>query len=186
MPITILQKSGTVIVLADTTDHTPTANSDLGARTDQIDLTGVVAGAYVQSDKFDFLTPRAAQWVCRAAIEWSTAPTAGGVVNFWLSSSNIVTDANGNDGNASGSDSAYVGYGAAAVDADEAVKHLFWLGSLVVTNDIDIQVGYVGTFAPAQRWGNLIVQNNTDQSFNADADEMSVSFTPVEDEFQSA
>jgi hypothetical protein len=45
---------GTAIILADTTDHSPAANYNLGTRTDQIDCTDLAAGAARQSAKFDF------------------------------------------------------------------------------------------------------------------------------------
>ena len=48
----VLIKTGTAIVLANITEHSPAAGSNLGTRTNQIDLDGLTAGAYRQSEKF--------------------------------------------------------------------------------------------------------------------------------------
>lgn len=185
MPTTILQQTGTAIILADTTDHAPAAGNNLGTRTDQIDLTSLAAGALRQSAKIDFGLDHAAQWGMRAAVEFSVAPAAGETVNFYMAYSHSATAGTGNDGNCSGSDAAYNGYGAAAADGIEAVKLLQRVGSLVLTADADIQIGYVGTFMPQERYGMLVVFNNSGQAFIADAVEMSVRLAPIEDELQN-
>jgi len=183
--ITILQKTGTAIILANTGEHSPAAGNNIGTRTDQIDLGALASGSFRQSTKIDFGAVRAAQWGGRAAIEWSVAPAISGLVTFHMSWSHSATAATGNDGNCTGADGSYVGYGAAASDADEAVKLLDFLGTLKVTNDADILIGFLNTFTIKERYGNLITKNATDQAFNADAIEMSIRLAPLEDEFQS-
>lgn len=185
MATEILVKSGTSIILADTTDHSPTAGATLsGTRTDQIDLTSLAAGSYRQSDKFDFGDTRAGQHVIRAAIEWGSAPTAGGAVNFFIGYSDSGTAANSNPGNLSGSDAAYVGYGAAASDATEAIPQLDFVGSLVATADADIQVAEIGIITAKLRYGIIVVDNSSSQAFAADAVEMSIHIIPLIDEAQ--
>ena len=179
----ILIGNGTLIVLGDATDHNPTAGvAPTDADTDQIDLTSLAAGAYRQSAKFDFGATRAREWQMRAAIEPVSAPTAGGAVEFFLGFSNSATAANANPGNLSGSDAAWVGYGAAATDADEVVGQLVRVGQLVFGADDDIQVGEVGVFTPWQRYGILVVRNGLSVALESDAVEMSIHLSPVVDQ----
>ena len=184
MPTLILQQNGSAIILANSGDHGPAAANNLGTRTDQINLTSLAAGSYRQSAKIDFGLDRAAQWSARAVYEWSTAPTAGNVVNLFISFSNSATAATANDGGASGADAAYNGYGAAATDADEAVQHLLLVGPVPVTNDATAQVGNHGIFTTPERYGNIIVHNDTDQAFIANGVEMSIRLVQIEDEIQ--
>jgi len=180
-----LIKTGASIILADTTDHNPTAGVTLsGTRTDQIDLTSLAAGAYRQSAKFDFTTPRGARFRVRIACEWNVAPTAGGLVNVFIGESDSSTAANSNVGNLSGSDAVYNGYGAAAADADEAILQLDQVGSMPVSNDADTQVATIGIIVATLQRGIIVVQNDTDQAFISDAVEMSVHIIEVIDESQ--
>ena len=180
----IRQKTGTIIVLADTTDHAPAAANNLGTRTDQIDLTSLAANAYRQSAKFDFTALRAAQYSLMVAIEFGTAPAAGEVVRFFLAPSPSATAANANPGGVSGSDSAYTGYSSNAADS---VNQLMYLGSLVCTVQATttIQIGFISIFSPPERYGTLVVHNNSAaDAFVADAVEMSILITPIVDEIQ--
>ncbi len=172
--------NGTIIVLGDATDHNPTAGvAPTDADTNQIDLTSLGAGAYRQSAKFDFGSSRAREWMMRAAIEPVSAPTAGEVVEFFLGFSNSATAANANPGNLSGSDAAWVGYGAAATDADEVVGQLVRVGHLVFGADADVHVGEVGIFAPVLQYGILVVRNGLSVALDTDAIQMSVHLIPI-------
>lgn len=174
--------NGTPIILADATDHNPTAGASLvGTRTHQIDLTGLGINAYRQSVKFDFGASRARDWKCRAAFEPTSAPTAGGIVPVYLGLSDSATAANNNPANLSGADGAYVGYGAASADADESVGQLIFIGHISVSADSDIMIGEVGIFTPWLRYGMIVVGNKTSVAFAADAIEMSVHLVPVQD-----
>lgn len=184
MPNEILAKSGTAIILADTTDHSPAAGNNLGTRTNQIDLTSLAAGSYRQSAKVDFGSTRGRLWVPRGAFEFSVAPTAGGSVELWVGFSHSGTAGTGNPANLSGSDAAYNGYGAAATDADECVNQLIFLGAIPVSNDADVHIGEFIGFVPREQYGIFVVRNNADQAFISDAVEMSIRIAPVVDEVQ--
>lgn len=185
MPNEVLLKNGTDIVLADVTDHSPAAGNNLGTRTDQIDLTSLAAGAYRQSAKVDLGATRAKQFAVSGAFEFGTAPTAGGRIHVWVGFSNSATAGNGNPANLSGSDAAYVGYGAAATDADECVHQLLYLGSIPLSNDADVQIGHFATLIdPPQRYAVVVVKNEADQALQSDAVEMSVRLSPLVDEVQ--
>lgn len=179
----VIVSTGTAIIVADSTDHSPAAGSNLGTRTDQIDLTSLAAGAYRQCTKLDFGATRAKWWEATAAIEWSSAPTAGGVIRLFIGWSHSATAGTGNPGNLSGADGAYVGYGAAATDADECITQLDFVGSFAVSNDADIQIGHLGLLLPVHRYGTIVIQNDSDAALIADAVEMSVRLSPVQDEF---
>jgi hypothetical protein len=180
----VLFKTGASIILGDATDHNPTAGATLdGAETDQIDLTSLVAGAYRQSDKFDFTTPRGT-FIVRAAFEPVSAPTAGGTVDVHIGYSNSATAANSNPGNLSGSDSAYVGYGAAAADATEALSQLEFIGSCHATADDDIMVCELGLIVPKLQYGMVVVKNGWSVNLEGDAIEMSIHFIELITEVQ--
>lgn len=180
----VLILNATAIILADVTDHGPAVGNNLGTRTDQIDLTSLASGSYRQSTKFDMGSPRAKLWEMTAAIEFGTAPTAGKLIEFYLGFSHSTTAGTGNPANLSGSDGAYVGYGAAASDADECINQLDYVGSLVLSNDADIHIGHIGYFVPRQQYGILVVKNASDQALQTDAVEMSVRLSPVKDQIQ--
>lgn len=186
MATEILIKNGTAIVLADSTDHSPAADNNLGTRTAQMDLTSLAAGSYWQSVKVDFGATRAARWEATAVFEPTSAPTAGGSGKVYVGYSHSTTAATGNPGNATGADGAYVGYGAAASDADEAIHQFDYIGEVVFSNDAIAQLGHLGTFTPKQQYGVVIVKNNSSVAFIADAVEMSIRLSPLVDEAQTA
>lgn len=180
---------GTPIVLADTTDHAPAANNDLGTRTDQIDCTDLAAGTARQSDQVDFGVNRDLEYVLSAAIEWEVTPeiAAGETVDFYLAFSNSGTAAVANPGGVTGSDSAYAGYGAGSLAA--SLKQLTSIGSMsqdnVITTDqtqIDMAIG---TFTPRHRYATLVVVNSAAAAaFFGDMVETSFVFTPLVTQLQ--
>jgi len=181
----VLIKNGTSIIVADTTDHNPTAGVSLGGtRTDQIDLTSLANGAWRTSAKFDFTTPRGARFDVRAAIEWSTAPTVGSSIDFFIGYSDSSTAANNNPGNLNGTDSGYVGYGTTNQHGTDASKQFDYVGSLVATNDADTQVAHIGVIEPRQQHGILVIFNDSGQALIADAVEMSIHLVEIIDEVQ--
>jgi len=169
---------GTIIVLADTTDHSPAAANDLGTRTDQIDLTSLGAGAARQSAKFDFGANRDLEYMMTVAIEFATAPAAGELVEFFLAFSPNTTAANANPGGVSGSDSAYAGYSS---NLDDSLKQLKRVGVLVATVQATttVQIANIGVFIPRHRFATLVVVNRSaGDAFVADAVEMSILIEP--------
>jgi len=174
---------GTPIVVADATDYVD--NQGMGARTDQIDLTSLAAGAARQSDKLDFSANMDLEYVLGASIEWATAPTAGETVDFYVSWSNNATAGTNNSGGVGGSDAAYTGYSANLTDS---LKQLQYLGSMVATvqaaTTVQIDTN-VSTFTPRARFGTLVVVNNSaGDAFNSDAVEMAVRMTPLVTQIQ--
>jgi hypothetical protein len=175
----VLQKLGTPIVWADTTDYSSTGSGF--TRTHQLDLTGIANGAARQGDKADLGATRAAQYAVVCGFEIDVAPTAGTLVEVYWSSSFSGTAGTGNDGGASGADAAWK-----AGEEDEWKKQLIHLGSMQLTADAStvVQRAVIGFFTPPNRYGMPIVLNKAGQALEPDAVEMYVALVPIIDEIQ--
>jgi len=176
----LLQKTGTPVVWADTTDFSST-NSGF-TRTHQLLLENIANNAARQGAKADLGATRARQYAVVVGIEFNSAPTAGNVVEVWWSSSPSGTAGTGNTGGAGGSDAAYK-----AGEEDEWKQQLQYLGSLVATADGNTTPQYqcIGYFTPPDRYGMPVVVNKSGQTLNAtDAVEMFVALVPLIDEAQ--
>ena len=149
----------------------------LGSQTDvQIDLTGVAAsgGARQSSKTGDLGDPRVSMYAVDACIEFETAPTDGGRVDFYWCASPSATAGTGNASGLTGSDAAFTG-------TVGNLAQIVYIGSLVVRNNV-INIGYVGTFKPRHQYGILVVVNNTSQAFRSTAtamDETHITMTPL-------
>lgn len=192
MPNEVLQKfEGTTpkqICFADhATDFTsPTAANDLrqGSETDgQLDLTSVPDSAYRQSAKVDLGSVRAAAYSVKAAFELAATPTAGEVIYLYWAASPDATAANGNPGGCSGSDADYTGYSS---NADDSIAQLQLIGVFICTVQATgtVQIADCGVFSPSERYGCLVVRNESGAAFHSDANESHVVFNPIVDEIQ--
>lgn len=180
------------IVFADhATDFNPTANNDLRKSTDgsqeldvQLDLTGLADGSARQSAKVDLGENRAAAYLVRAAFEIAATPTAGEVIELYWAPSHHGTAATGNPANITGSDAAYAGYSS---NLAASVKQLQFIGHFVCTVQASgtIQVAVCGYLEPDERYGSLVVKNESGAALHSDAVEMSVVFDPVVSELQT-
>lgn len=175
---------GTPIVLADTTDHGPATNNNLGTRTDQLALASVADDAARQSAQVDFGANRAPLWNLAAAIEIAATPTAGASIEFWLAPSNSGTAAVGNPGGVTGTDSAYAGYSS---NLDDSLKQLMLIGVMTTTaqatGNVQIDMN-IGVFTPPERYGTIVVVNRSGAAFHSDDVEMTVVLTPLEHQLQ--
>lgn len=172
-------KEGTPVVFADATDYSATTSGF--TRTHQLDLTSLANNAARQSEKADFGALRARMYAVRVGIEVDVAPTAGALVEFYLSTSFSATAATGNDGGAGGSDGAW-----RTGDEAEWAKQLIFLGVLVCTADAapTVQMQTIGQLSLPHRYGQVIVYNTCGQALEGDAVEMFVAFVPAIDEVQ--
>lgn len=179
LPDEIVVQTGTAIVFADTTDHSPASANNLGTRTAQIDLTSVSNNAARQSDKVDLGATRAEIYEVVAALEIAATPTAGNVVEFWWAPSPSGTAGTANPGGVSGADAAYAGYSS---NLDASIKQLQFIGDFVCTAQATgtVQIARVGSFAPKHRYGTLVVYNKSGAALHSDAVEMSVLLSPLE------
>ena len=96
---------------------------------------------------------------------------------------NTTTAANGNPMNIDGADAAAPsGIGTLA----ELLTACIFIGSFICTNDptTAVQTAYVGMLAPPERYGILIVENQSAAAFHSDAVETHIVFNPIVDEVQ--
>ena len=179
LPDSLVHQVGTPIILADTTDHSPAANNNFGTRTDQIDLTSVGDSAARQSDKIDFGASRAPVYSMYAAFEFAATPVAGEAVEIYLAPSLSTTAAVANPGGITGIDSAYSG--TAASTLEQSVLQLLYIGNFVCTADATgtVQISQIGQFIPPERYGSIVVKNESGAAFHSDMVETSIIITPV-------
>ena len=167
-------------------DFSPTALNNLQfstPTTSQIALTGLADAAAVQSTKVDLGANRAQTYKVRAAFEMAATPTAGDLIElYWGPSSSSAADT-GNPGGVTGTSSAYTGYSA---NLAASVKQLDFIGVFVCTVQTTptVQVAEIGFFSPSERYGTLIVKNESNAAFHSDDVESHVVFDPVVPEVQ--
>lgn len=175
---------------------TPIVWADIGgdygdspfAGTHQLTLTSLAAAAARQGAKADMdagiVADRIARWwAFILRIEMDVASADNLTVDLYWAASPIVTAGSANPGGCSGADAAYTG--TAAGTLAEGLLQLQRIGSLALQNDIAtvVQQQTFVTKLPAQ-WGMPVVVNNSDQAFEGDDIEMSVTAIPLEDEIQ--
>jgi len=168
------------------TDLGDLENTDTVPTAVQLDLGGTVTTQLArQSTKADLGAVHSAQYGVTASIEFATAPVTGETVDFYWSPSHSGTAGKGNMAQTTGVDGAYSG-GAATLA--EGLAQLIFIGSLVCTADATtfIQTAFIGVFSPPDRYGNLVVHNNTSDDYHSDAVEMAVAFDPIVSDIQAA
>ena len=152
---------------------------EIGTPTDvEMSFLDLLNGAAVQSTKADLGAVRASRYVVTCCLEYQvSAPTTNTLVEFYWSASGQSAAGVGNAGYATGADGAYTGTPATLV---EGIAQLQFLGTLVVSADIEFQIADIGVFSPKHRYGILIVKNETGQTI-ADTDivETAVVLTPI-------
>jgi len=166
----VLVKSGTPISVTCTLAGLTTSTTQ-GAR---------------QSEKIDFGATRAQSMLVRLQTAFTTAPTAGGVIEVYVGFSSQSTAASGNVAGLTGADTAYTGYGN---DVDVAKAQLQFVGVMSVsvsTSTTVAQVCDVGVFTPLDRYGQIVVCPRTSQplSTSTNAPGHAITIFPVVDEVQ--
>jgi hypothetical protein len=153
---------------------------EVGTPTDvQLALASVADAAGRESAKFDLGASRAPAYSVMAALEFAATPVTGEVVEFYVAPSGVSTAANGNIMSIDGVD-------AAAPSGDGTLAELVslstFVGNFVCTNDPTavVQVGFVGIYVPVERYGILIVKNESGAAIHSDDVECNVVFTPIQ------
>ena len=144
----------------------------------QIDLTSVANTAARESAKVDLGANRAEFYSVMASMEFAATPTTGAVVQLYWAPSPISAAANGNPQNIDGVDAAAPsGIGTLA----ELVAVCQFIGSFICTNDATgaVQTGHINNFSPAERYGILIVKNESGAAFHSDMVETHIVFNPI-------
>ena len=152
---------------------------EIGTPTEvEMSLLDLGDGAAVQSTKADLGAVRASRYVLTCCLEYQVAaPTTDTEVEFYWSASGQSAAGVGNAGYATGADGAYTGTPATVV---EGIAQLVFIGSIVVSADLEFQIADAGVFSPKHRYGSLIVKNESGQKI-ADTDiiETAVVLTPI-------
>ena len=181
---------GSPVVWADVSDYA----GDGGTRTHQIDLTSLANGAARAGIKADMAVmsvvhhgDRGAyhrlpyRWAVTLRVELDVSATANTTVDLYWGASLSATAATANPGGLVGTDAAYTGTGDTLA---ESLLQLQLIGSLPLTDDVATEFVLQKTFITTLplRYGQPVVMNNSGQGFEGDADEMSITFTPLVDE----
>lgn len=168
--------------------YSPTGNNDIRpASVTLVDLTlsSIVDDAAANSDQVDLGVSHPGEFTVNAAIEWFAAVAAGGSVEFWWSPSHASGVGVGNPGHPDGVDGAYTGDGGGTVD--ESKLQMQFIGALDTTDLVGVQIGYVGTFTPKARYGQLIPINKSGTTLcGTDDIESCVVMEGVVDDIQAA
>jgi len=169
-------------------DFSPTAANDLrhvsAVDTEvQLTLASLADGAARQSTKVDLGSLRAREYHVRAAFEMAATPTTGDIIELYWAPSQHATAGTGNAANVTGADGAYAGY---AANLAASVLQLIYIGAFVCTVQVTatVQVAEVGVFSPPERYGSLIVKNESNAAFHNDDVESHVVFDPIIPEIQ--
>ena len=167
-------------------DFSPTGANDLRFSTptsSQIILAGLADGAAAQSAKVDLGAKRAEVYKVRAAFEMAATPVAGDVIELYWASSSSSTFATGNAGGVTGASGTYAGYSA---NLAASVYQLDYIGNFVCTVQVTavVQIAEVGMFTPSERYGSLVVKNESAAAFHSDDVESHVVFDPIVPEVQ--
>lgn len=163
-------------------DFSPTIDLRHASATDvecQLSLASVAATpAARQSAKVDLGALRATAYKVRCAFEIAATPTAGRVISLYWNPSQHATAGTANNGNCSGTDAAYTGYSS---NLAASLPHLDFIGNFVVTAQAagTVQIGVAGILVPAERYGSLVVVNDSGAALDSDDIQMHVVFDPL-------
>lgn len=184
---TLITVGATEFCFRDSTDFSPTTNNDYRIGTPtyaQMDMGSLNNAAGRQSAKVDLGATRPEYFAVYGAFELLATPTSGERIDLYWAPSNSSTTARANPHGMSGADAALAGgYG----DVAELLKNLHYIGSLITTDDVTIQHGYIGTFSSPSRYGQLVVMNESDAQFQTtDSAEHHVVFNGIVPQYQTA
>ena len=175
----ILTVEGTQLVWANAGDYGNLPIAD----TDQIDLTSLGVGLAREGAKGDLTALIARRYAVTMRIEFITDPVVGETVDLYWGASLSGTAGTANPGNLTGADADYAG--SVGSTLAQTLLQLQFLGSLICTLDNEPVVQQTTFIAELPlRYGIPVVVNNTSDIFENDAVEMSITFTPLEDEIQ--
>lgn len=144
-----------------------------------ITLASLANAAGRQSVKLDLGATRAQVYSVKADIEIAATPTAGATVDLYWAPSSSATAGTDNPGGVTGADAAYAGYSA---NLTASVKQLVFIGSFVTTTQATatVQKCAVGIFRPSNRYGSLVVHNQSGAAFHSSDTNINITFTPLE------
>jgi hypothetical protein len=131
-------------------------------------------GAGRAGEKGDLGSTFAGQYTMFVKVDFDSAPTAGEVVDYYISYS---YDNSVFDGECTGSDSAY--------NDEDDMKRLTYIGSLVASNDTDPQYASF-RFFPKSRYVIPVISNQSGQALTSTGTDQVITLVPLIDESQEA
>ena len=137
-------------------------------------MSSLANGDGRQGESGDFGATFASRVRIGVEFDFASAPTAGTTVDCYWSSSHDDTIF---DGECTGSEGAY--------DSEADMARLYYVGSLVTSNDTDPQRTSWILHLPA-RYGLPVISNQSGQALTATAADQKVIVTPLIDEIQGA
>lgn len=191
MATNILQKNGTQIVFADHAgDFSPSGQYDLrvGSPTNvQLSLASVTNTSARQSAKVDLGSTRAPAYMVMGAFEFGMGVVPAETVEVYWSPSPQSGLNNANCGGTGGRDAAYSGTVGVGNNLSVAVRQLVYIGSHICTGDPTPsgQIGFIGVLQPQERYGSLVVKNESDATMHTNDRQMHIIFNPIIDEIQN-
>ncbi len=141
----------------------------------QLTLNGVVDTAAREGAKADFGVNRGLWWSFMTTIETGVAVT-GEPIDIYIGWSPVSTAGTGNPGNLTGADAAYTG---GTPELAEGLALLKYLGSMICSNDQLPQTAHIKTLQTPERYGTIVVVNNSGATFHTDDVNMMVVATPI-------
>lgn len=190
MPNEILVKDGTTqirfCVSGSFSATDPATDHTIGSPTDvALTLNALASAAGRQSLKVDLGATRAARYSVMAAFDFTgETPSATGRVDLYWAPSTSATQANGNVAGNSGADAAAPDGALGTITLAEMLLQCQYIGALMTHDGAVVQNGFVGIFSPAERYGQMIVVNNSGDAFEALDTQMAVWMNPKVDEIQ--
>jgi hypothetical protein len=144
-----------------------------------ITLASVANAAARQAAKLDLGATRGQLYRVKAAFEIAATPTAGATIDLYWAPSSSGTAGTDNPANVSGTDAAYSGYSS---NLTASIKQLQFIGSFVCTAQATatVQKAVVGAFVPANRYGSLVVVNNSGAAIHSSDSNCEIVLTPEE------
>jgi len=173
------------IIYADATDWPAGGSGGWGDDDDQIDLTGVAAGAARESDKLTLPVNMEEAYEAHSRLEFATAPISGETWDWHTGHSPSATAGTSNPGGLVGADGDYTG--TAGDSLDDSLKALDFLGSHVLTADATtvVQQQRIGILdAPALPYMMVVGDNNSSDAIHSDAVECCLAFVGQELQIQ--
>lgn len=144
-----------------------------------ITLASLANAAARQAVKLDLGATRAKEYAVKGSFELAATPTAGNTIDLYWGPSPNATGGSENPGNTTGTDAAYAGYSS---NLTATLPQLQFIGSFVCTAQVTttVQVGIVGRFRPNERYGNLVVVNNSGAAFHSTETNQFITIVPIE------
>ena len=155
----------------------PAAAAQAETRIFELDSLG--AGAGIQSAIHDLgegAIARIYEW--RAFIQFATAPVVNETVDFYIKTAGNSASSTGHPDNDDGTT-------AGAVSAEDKLKNLHFIGSIVVDEAVqDIEMVASGTILITARAFQVVAWNATADALTTDVDENGFWLSPAPDEIQ--